>query len=362
VLYGKTRDHVLELKCVLLDGTPWHAKPLDAGDLDLVKARDDRIGAVHRTLDDIVNANAVLIAERYPSLNRCVTGYDLVHVRQDDGRFRLESVICGAEGTLAFVIAAKVRLTPVPRHSALFNIRYGSFDAALRDARILMQLEAASSETLDATVLSLARGDPVWAAVASYFPDDSEGPARGVNVVEFLADDARALESTIARVEALLRPDADSPRRGYTIARDPAAIKAIWSMRKKSVGLLGNMSGERRPVPFVEDTVVPPEVLADYIGEFRAAPRPTLPRIWNVRACGCRVPACPAGARHERSRGRTNDPRDHRRSRRVDRQVQGRPLGRARQGPAFRVRARILWPALSEAAGDQGRRSIPTTS
>ena len=271
VLYGKTRDHVLELKCVLLDGTPWHAKPLDAGDLDLVKARDDRIGAVHRTLDDIVNANAALIAERYPSLNRCVTGYDLVHVRQDDGRFRLESVICGAEGTLAFVIAAKVRLTPVPRHSALFNIRYGSFDAALRDARILMQLEAASSETLDATVLSLAGGDPVWAAVASYFPDDSEGPARGVNVVEFLADDARALESTIARVEALLRPAADSPRRGYTIARDPAAIKAIWSMRKKSVGLLGNMSGERRPVPFVEDTVVPPEVLADYIGEFRAA-------------------------------------------------------------------------------------------
>ena len=42
-------------------------------------------------------------------------------------------------------------------------------------------------------------------------------------------------------------------------------------MRKKSVGLLGNMQGERRPMPFVEDTVVPPENLADYILEFRAA-------------------------------------------------------------------------------------------
>ena len=42
-------------------------------------------------------------------------------------------------------------------------------------------------------------------------------------------------------------------------------------MRKKSVGLLGNMQGERRPMPFVEDTVVPPENLADYIAEFRAA-------------------------------------------------------------------------------------------
>jgi Fe-S oxidoreductase len=41
-------------------------------------------------------------------------------------------------------------------------------------------------------------------------------------------------------------------------------------MRKKAVGLLGNLQGERRPIPFVEDTVVPPEVLADYVKEFRA--------------------------------------------------------------------------------------------
>ena len=28
-------------------------------------------------------------------------------------------------------------------------------------------------------------------------------------------------------------------------------------MRKKSVGLLGNMQGDKRPIPFVEDTVGP---------------------------------------------------------------------------------------------------------
>src|SRR4030095_14143246 len=60
-------------------------------------------------------------------------------------------------------------------------------------------------------------------------------------------------------------------RRGYTVARGEAAVLAIWNMRKKSVGLLGNMQGEKRPIPFVEDTVVPPESLADYIAEFRAA-------------------------------------------------------------------------------------------
>ena len=42
-------------------------------------------------------------------------------------------------------------------------------------------------------------------------------------------------------------------------------------MRKKAVGLLGNTHGDKRPIAFVEDTAVPPERLADYIAEFRAA-------------------------------------------------------------------------------------------
>ena len=39
-----------------------------------------------------------------------MTGYDLVHLCDCDGRFDLSAVICGAEGTLAFVTEAKVKL------------------------------------------------------------------------------------------------------------------------------------------------------------------------------------------------------------------------------------------------------------
>ncbi|HZR03005.1 MAG TPA: FAD-binding and (Fe-S)-binding domain-containing protein [Burkholderiales bacterium] len=271
VLYGKTRDHVLELECVLLDGTSWNVEPLTRDALEEVKHRDDRVGAVHRVVDRIHSDNADLIAERYPRLNRCVTGYDLVHVRDDRDRFNLNSILCGAEGTLAFVTAAKINLTPIPRHTALISIRYGSFDAALRDARTLIDLEAASIETIDGTVLALARGDAIWLSVEKYLPDDQEGPAQGVNLIELLGNDESALEAKLARVaDALDRAPDASTRRGYTIARDERAVLALWSMRKKSVGLLGNMPGEKRPVPFVEDTVVPPEHLADYIAEFRA--------------------------------------------------------------------------------------------
>ena len=54
------------------------------------------------------------------------------------------------------------------------------------------------------------------------------------------------------------------------MARGETEVNAIWNMRKKSVGLLGNMQGDKRPIPFVEDTAVPPEHLANYIAEFRA--------------------------------------------------------------------------------------------
>jgi hypothetical protein len=133
-----------------------------------------------------------------------------------------------------------------------------------------MQLQAASTETVDATVLALARRTRL-AEGQRVFPGRPGRPGRG-------REHRRIRRRRRSRARAQLAPVRGSAGhrrlrspRGYTVARDPAATAAIWSMRKKAVGLLGNMQGERRPMPFVEDTVVPPEHLADYIREFRAA-------------------------------------------------------------------------------------------
>ena len=50
-LYGKTRDHVLELSTVLSDGTLWLSRPLDDPELTVLKARTDRVGEIHRIVD-----------------------------------------------------------------------------------------------------------------------------------------------------------------------------------------------------------------------------------------------------------------------------------------------------------------------
>ncbi|MDM8167864.1 MAG: FAD-binding and (Fe-S)-binding domain-containing protein [Roseovarius sp.] len=282
--YGKTRDHVLALEMVLLGGDRLVTRPLDEAELDAECRRGDRVGEVYRAVCDICDGQRDLIAERFPDLNRCLTGYDLAHLRRPDGRFDLGSVICGSEGTLGFLSEATLNVLPLPAHTALVNVRYGSFMAALRDAGALMGLDdgpdpalprPTSIETVDDTVLSLAMEDFTWDGVASYFPQGEGGrPIRGINLVEFNADDRGSLDAKIRRFTEHLAAErlanGGTDRLGHTLAIGGPQVARLYAMRKRAVGLLGNAKGEKRPIPFVEDAAVPPERLADFIADFRA--------------------------------------------------------------------------------------------
>lgn len=268
--YGKTRDHVLELDSVLLGGERLHTAALDDTALAGQLARQDRIGEVYRCAEGIQREKAALIEARFPKLNRCLTGYDLAHLREADGRFNLNSVLCGAEGSLGFIVEAKLNVLPIPRHSVLVNIRYAGFMDALRDARSLLALKPLSIETVDSKVLMLAMQDIVWHGVADYFPQDAQQPTLGINLVEFSGDDPAELDARVAAFVEHLQRDTQVQRLGHTLAVGQAAVGRIYAMRKRAVGLLGNVEGEVRPQPFVEDTAVPPENLAEFIAEFRA--------------------------------------------------------------------------------------------
>ncbi|MBO9653389.1 MAG: FAD-binding oxidoreductase [Agrobacterium tumefaciens] len=268
--YGKTRDHVLELDFVLLGSERFLGRPVTVDELDSLCAADSAVGHVYRTARRISDDRADLIDAKFPKLNRCLTGYDLAHLRQDDGGFNLNSILCGAEGSLGFVVEAKLNVLPIPKYSILVNIRYASFMDALKDAQALLAHSPLSIETVDSKVLLLAMQDIVWNSVAAYFPSEDERETLGINLVEFSGDDAEALDDRVERFIAHIGHDTSVMRLGHTLAKGHEAVKQVYMMRKRAVGLLGNVSGEARPIPFVEDTAVPPEQLADYIAEFRA--------------------------------------------------------------------------------------------
>ncbi|MFZ6049755.1 FAD-binding and (Fe-S)-binding domain-containing protein [Pseudomonas sp. CR3202] len=268
--YGKTRDHVLELQTVLLGGEVLRSQVMEERELESIMLRSDRRAAVHRCARDIADSQADLIKARFPKLNRCLTGYDLAHLRETDGRFNLNSVLCGSEGTLGFIVEAKLNLLPIPKHTVLVNVRYASFMAALRDAKALMELKPLSIETVDSKVLLLAMKDIVWHGVSEYFPENPDTPTLGINLIEFCGDDWAELEQRVHDFVEHLKSDPDAQRLGHTLAIGEEAVKRVYVMRKRAVGLLGNVEGQARPQPFVEDTAVPPENLADFISEFRS--------------------------------------------------------------------------------------------
>ncbi|WP_439135488.1 D-2-hydroxyglutarate dehydrogenase YdiJ [Pseudomaricurvus sp.] len=271
-LYGKTRDHVLALTTVFMDGSECTSHPLDKQDFDAISQRQDRVGELHRVVNDIQKEHHAEIEAKFPKLNRCLTGYDLAHIRTEDGQFDLNSVLCGSEGTLGFITEAKLNVLPIPKCSALINVKYENFNAALRDATELMKAGPTSIETVDSKVLNLAMGDIVWNTVEEFFPPTAGKTIQGINLVEYTADDEETLKANIKVLTDQLDAragDDTSPSIGYSVAWGSAAVSKIWTMRKKSVGLLGNAKGEARPIPFVEDTAVPPENLADFIMEFR---------------------------------------------------------------------------------------------
>lgn len=268
--YGKTRDHVLELDSVLLGGERLRSAALDDEQLAQQLARQDRVGELYRCAEAIQREKAELIEARFPKLNRCLTGYDLAHLREADGRFNLNSVLCGAEGSLGLIVEAKLNVLPIPRYSVLVNVRYASFMDALRDARALLEHQPLSIETVDSKVLLLAMQDIVWHGVAEYFPQNPDVPTLGINLVEFSGDEPEEVDARVAAFARHLQHDSSVQRLGHTLATGRAAVTRVYAMRKRAVGLLGNVEGEVRPQPFVEDTAVPPEHLAEFIAEFRA--------------------------------------------------------------------------------------------
>ncbi len=268
-VYGKTSEHVLGLDLVLADGTCFSAKPVDtAAALAELQRRDDRVGEVHRTVHDVIVARSELIAARFPKLQRFLTGYNLARIQTPErpDRFDLTYLITGSEGTLAMVTAARLRLTPLPTDSALFVIKYPTFQAALDHAQVLVGSDPTAIETIDETVLDLARADVIWRDVADLLDDrDGEPRTAAINLVEYSSSRRDTVETRARRLRSELQGS-----RPFVEPADRSQAKALWALRKKGVGLLGARAGRRKPVAFVEDTVVPPENLPAYVSEFRA--------------------------------------------------------------------------------------------
>ena len=274
LVYGKTSDHVLALKTVLIDGNVLKTHKMATFEAEHRAEMPNSIGRIYRQVLDSCRYYRAQILEKFPRLNRFLTGYDLEHVFNDDlSEFDLSRIITGSEGSLGFVVEAKLNITPIAKYKCLVNVKYDSFESALRNAPFLVAADATSVETVDSKVLNLARADIIWHQVKELITDVPGVDMQGLNMVEYNSEQQQDIEDKVAALTARLEQAIAEKRDGiigYQLTYDNAAIGNIYAMRKKAVGLLGNTKGAQKPLAFAEDTAVPPENLADFILEFRA--------------------------------------------------------------------------------------------
>ena len=267
-IYGKTSDYIESMNLVLSDGTATNIAPLELDQARELAEQESLIGRAYREVLRVVTENAAEIDATFPKMNRGLTGYNLKSVIGRDNKVRLSYLLAGSEGTLTFTSCVTLRIVRRPALRALVPIRYEHFQTALEDVQRLLSANPSAVEIIDDKVLSLAQQDPVWTAIERVIGGGSSTTVGGLNFVEFLADSAQELNAKLEVVAELLK---SGPQVfvDWTIVTDPHIVAELWSLREKSVGLLGRLSPTKQGTAFVEDTAVPPEMLSGFVRQFR---------------------------------------------------------------------------------------------
>jgi Fe-S oxidoreductase len=93
-----------------------------------------------------------------------------------------------------------------------------------------------------------------------------QGDPAAILIIEIAEDMKEALESKASALEQDLR----RMQYGYHFPMVYGSdINRVWALRKAGLGLLSNVPGDAKPVAVVEDTAVNPEVLPEYMADFK---------------------------------------------------------------------------------------------
>lgn len=268
--WGKTSDYIEALTLVLSDGHDCAITGRTIAEADVIARGDDRVALIHREALRIARDHAETISAVFPTMNRGLTGYNLQKMLDGSAdRFDLSYLVAGAEGTLGLIKEITLRLVRKPSHRGLVVIRYDDLDLALRDVPRLLEADPTAVEIVDDKVLGVAQSDIIWSGLEEILGAHGDRAVKAMSIAEYVGYSRHEVEQGIARLMTVLG-EAQSSLIDYKPLFEPDIIARIWTLRERSVGLLARVGGGRQGIPFVEDTAVPPDCLADYVRDFRS--------------------------------------------------------------------------------------------
>lgn len=266
IVYGKTVDQVLAMDVVLSDGSQTVFAPVTGSELEQRMQRPGLEGDIYRGIPGIANAALPEVDARFPKILRRVGGYNLdrLALRNPDSQAALDltQVMVGSEGTLAAVTQAKLKLWPIPTDRGLAVLHFNTLRDAMEATVALLPLQPAAIEHIGEIIIAQARRSLGFARGLDFL----DGNPSDILVVEVTGSTHAETASELQRVQAV----ADKHTAAYatTLLSDAAAQQRVWAMREAGLGLMMNVEGDAKPLPFVEDTAVSPEKLPEYVERF----------------------------------------------------------------------------------------------
>ncbi|MGD0754524.1 MAG: FAD-linked oxidase C-terminal domain-containing protein [Bacteroidales bacterium] len=275
VVYGSTRDHTIEIKTLLSDGSEAIFGPLNNDDF-LAKCKQNNLeGEIYRNINTILGdrINQKKIKEGYPDpgVHRRNTGYAIdqlldseIFDEKSDRKFNFSKLLAGSEGTLAVTTEIKLNLIPLPpANKALVCAHLKKRNDAFKANLIALKYKPSAVEMMDNRILELTE-DNASQKNNRFFLD---GKPAAILIVEFVREKPEEIDESAAELIQELK----SAGYGYSYpivkGKD---ISKVWELRKAGLGVLANMKGDPKPVTLIEDTAINVEVLPEYMDEIEA--------------------------------------------------------------------------------------------
>src|SRR6266700_1678285 len=168
MIYRSTREHVLEIKALLSDGSEAIFNKLSIDDFHSRCEGDTLEANIYSTIRRVLsNYDTQLeIRKEFPgkSIERRNTGYALdilvetAPFTAGGPDFNFCSLIAGSEGTLAFITEIKLQLVPLPpKETGLFFVHFNTIDESLRANLVALPFKPRASELIDHYILECTK-------------------------------------------------------------------------------------------------------------------------------------------------------------------------------------------------------------
>ena len=272
VKYGSTRDHLLEIKGFLSDGSEVTFGEISKDEFSQKLKLNTLEGEIYRKFKQILSnkENIEHIFDNFPhkNLKRRNTGYALDFIAdteifsKSENKLNLVKLIAGSEGTLFFISEIKLNLVKLPpKRKALVCVHFEKLEQSFDANLIALKYNPTAVELMDKTIIDLTKDNKEQNKNRFFI----KGKPEAILIVEFVAhDETTILENAKAMEKEMI--EAGFAYHFVTIWDDDT--KKVWDLRRAGLGILSNIPGDARPVSLIEDTAVDVNVLPDYLKEF----------------------------------------------------------------------------------------------